>query len=186
MTLSGRLGKTSAMRSGRNILLVAVVAVTSACGGPEEPELMNITNPGEGPDEFTVNPNKPLEIPEDVAALELPLPTPGGTNLAGPTPEADMVAALGGNLENAVSGNGALISYTTRFGSEPNIRADLALVDLEWRRRNDGRLLERIANVNVYFNAYEELSLDQYAELDRFRRAGIKTPSAPPNPEPPE
>ena len=54
-----------------------------------------------------------------------------------------------------------------------------------WRRKNDGRLLERLMKVNVYFKAYAEMSLDQQAELWRWRRAGAKTPSAPP-PQPGE
>ena len=66
---------------------------------------------------------------------------------------------------------------------DPNIRAELAAADLEYRRQNDGRLLERLFNVNVYFQAYEPLSLDQYAELERLRRAGIRTSAAPPDPE---
>ena len=37
-------------------------------------------------------------------------------------------------------------------------------------------------NVNVYFKAYAEQSLDQHLELQRFRRAGIRTVSAPPDP----
>ncbi|MEO0693001.1 MAG: DUF3035 domain-containing protein, partial [Pseudomonadota bacterium] len=73
-----------------------------------------------------------------------------------------------------------LISYTTRFGTDPAIRQELAQADLEFRRDNDGRLFERILNVNVYFDAYEDLQLDQRRELDRFRAAGVRTPAAPP------
>jgi hypothetical protein len=42
--------------------------------------------------------------------------------------------------------------------------------------------LERLFNVNVYFKAYKKQELDQYRELERFRRAGIRTPAAPPDP----
>jgi hypothetical protein len=42
-------------------------------------------------------------------------------------------------------------------------------------------VLERLFNVNVYFRAYQRQSLDKYAELDRFRRLGVRTPAAPPN-----
>jgi hypothetical protein len=34
--------------------------------------------------------------------------------------------------------------------------------------------------VNVYFDAYEDQSLDQQAELERLRRLGVRTPAAPP------
>ena len=78
------------------------------------------------------------------------------------------------------SNDGALLSHTRRYGVDPQIRQDLAAADLEFRRQNDGRLLERLFNVNVYFRAYEEMELDQYAELERLRRAGIRTPAVPP------
>lgn len=64
--------------------------------------------------------------------------------------------------------------------SKSGIRGTLAAEDLEFRRKNDGRLLERVFNVNVYFDAYEPMSLDQHAELERWRAQGLLTPSAPP------
>ena len=76
--------------------------------------------------------------------------------------------------------DGALLSYTNRFGVDPRIRPDLAEADLAFRRANDGRILERLANTNVYFRAYESMSLDQHAETERLRRAGIRTSSPPP------
>lgn len=157
--------------------LLAALAL-SACSSDRNPELMNLRNSGEGPDEFLIVPNKPLETPPDMASL--PAPTPGGTNLAGATPKADAVAALGGNLDRAQAGNAGLVSYTTRFGADVAIRSDLARADLEYRRQNNGRLLERLFNVSVYNDAYRPFELDQYAELERFRRAGVRTPSAPP------
>ena len=168
----------------RSVVVLGLVTTLTACGGgSEDPNLLNISQPrAEGPDEFAVLPTKPLEMPEDVAAL--PEPTPGGTNRTDPTPEADAIAALGGNAAvlSRASGDGALVAYARRFGSDPNIRPQLAEADLEFRRRNDGRLLERLFNVNVYFRAYEEMSLDQHRELARLRRAGIRTPAVPPDP----
>ena len=41
-----------------------------------------------------------------------------------------------------------------RFGVDGGIRSTLASEDLEWRRDNNGRILERLFNVNVYFKAY--------------------------------
>lgn len=167
----------------RAILILAVTTTLAACGASDEPNLLNISQPrAQGPDEFAVLPTKPLEIPQNLAAL--PEPTPGGANRTDPTPEADVIAALGGNAAVLTRGapDGALIAHSRRFGSDPNIRADLAAADLEFRRRNDGRLLERLFNVNVYFRAYEEQSLDQYRELERLRRAGIRTSAVPPDP----
>jgi len=157
----------------------ALVALLAGCAA-ENPRLMNLPDSGEGPDEFLLVPNKPLEIPENLDRARLPLPAPGGTNRAGATPEADVAEALGGSLLRAGRGSGGLLAHATRFGIQPNIRADLALADLEYRRQNDGRLLERWFSVSVYFDAYEPFSLDQHDELARFRRAGVKTPAAPP------
>lgn len=165
------------------IMTLALLAGLTACGGSGEPNLLNINQPrSEGPDEFAILPAKPLEIPADLAAL--PQPTPGGVNRTDPTPLADAAVALGGNPEVLTrrSGDGALVAYAGRHGVDPNIRAELAAADLEYRRQNDGRLLERLFNVNVYFQAYEPLSLDQYAELERLRRAGIRTSAVPPDP----
>ncbi len=168
----------------RSVLVLGAFTALAACGGSnEDPNLLNISQPrAEGPDEFAVLPTKPLELPENVASL--PEPTPGGTNRVDPTPEADAIAALGGNAAvlSRASGDGALVAYARRFGSDPNIRPQLAAADLEFRRRNDGRLLERLFNVNVYFRAYEEMSLDQHRELERLRRSGVRTAAAPPDP----
>ena len=168
------------MRLGIALILIGLAACSR---GDQDPNLLNIKQPrGEGPDEFAVLPTKPLQMPQDVTAL--PEPTPGGTNLTDPTPEADVAAALGGNaaVVSRPSNDRALVAYAGRFGVDGNIRADLAAADLEFRRANDGRLLERLFNVNVYFQAYEEMELDQHEELERLRRAGIRTPAAPPDP----
>jgi hypothetical protein len=160
-------------------LAAAASAVLSACSSGD-PQLMNLPRSGQGPDEFLIVPNKPLTIPEDLAAL--PTPTPGGRNLAGASPREDMIAALGGSVSAETRGSGGLLSYAGRFGVDPSIREELAIADLEYRRANDGRLLERVFNVSIYYEAYAPLALDQYAELARFRQAGIPTPSAPPDP----
>lgn len=168
----------------RGILVASLIFTLAACGGSErEPNLLNIKQPrGEGPDEFSVLPTKPLQMPEDLAAL--PQPTPGAANLTDPTPEADVALALGGDAQVLTRGatDRALLAHTTRFGVSPQIRNELAEADLEYRRQNDGRLLERLFSVNVYFDAYEPMELDQYAELERLRRAGIRTSAVPPDP----
>lgn len=171
------------MRAIRGIQLGAVAAAMTlaACGGaPRDPELMNIRSQTRTPDEFAILPVKPLALPEDLAAL--PPPQPGGVNRTDPTPEADAVAALGGDVARARRGDAGLLAHATRFGTAPDIRDRLAAEDLEFRRANDGRLLERWFNVNVYFRAYEPLSLDRYAELERWRAAGVRTVGAPPEP----
>lgn len=165
----------------RAFLVFVLVAGLAACGGDSEPNLLNIKQPrADGPDEFSILPSKPIEIPDDLASL--PQPTPGGTNRTDPTPQADIAVAMGGNpaVLARTGADGALRSHAGRFGVDPQIRTELAAADLEFRRRNDGRLLERIFNVNVYFQAYEPFELDQYRELERLRRAGIRTSGVPP------
>ncbi len=167
----------------KNLLVLAICAAGLAgCAGSERaPKLLNATAEGPGPDEFGVLPVKPLEAPADYT--ELPAPTPGATNLTDPTPLADAVAALGGNPDRLTGGgirDRALIAHTTRFGLVADIRAALAAADLEYRRTHDGKPLERLFNVNVYFAAYQAMELDKYAELERFRAAGVRTPAVPP------
>lgn len=167
----------------RGMVILGAVFTLTACGGDREPRLLNIRSQSRSPDEFAILPTKPLQLPEDLASL--PEPTPGGSNITDPTPEADAVAALGGNpavlgRTGVPAGNGGLVSYAARFGVASDIRSVLAAEDLEYRRDNDGRLLERLFNVNVYYRAYRPMSLDQYAELERWRRAGARTVGAPP------
>ncbi|MXQ08578.1 DUF3035 domain-containing protein [Alphaproteobacteria bacterium GH1-50] len=165
-------------------VIIAALALSACGGGGDEPNLLNISQPrSAGPDEFAILPAKPLEMPEDMASL--PEPTPGAGNRADLTPERDAIVALGGNpaaLTRGAGGDGALLAYTGRYGRDANIRAELAAADLEFRRQNDGRLLERLFNVNIYYQVYEPFELDQYAELERMRRAGIRTSSVPPPP----
>ncbi|MBN2905320.1 MAG: DUF3035 domain-containing protein [Rhodobacteraceae bacterium] len=167
------------MRSARILVLgAAMAALLAGCSRDKEPELMNIRSQTRSPDEFSVLPGKPLEMPADFAAL--PQPTPGSASRTDPTPETDAIIALGGNPSRATRGDNGLMSHVTRFGVASDIRQSLAAEDLEYRRTHDGRLLERWFNVNVYFKAYGPQALDQYAELERWRRLGVRNVGAPP------
>lgn len=163
-------------------IALAMVMTLAACGNRDAvPSLMNIRSTTAGPDEFGIIPPKPLEMPEDLAAL--PEPTLGGANRTDRDPQAEAVAALGGNLgprDGVNTAHSGLYAYAARYGVTAGIRETLASEDIEYRRQNDGRLLEKLFNVNVYYKAYADQSLDQQAELWRWRRAGAKTPSAPP------
>lgn len=159
--------------------LIALLGV-AGCGGSDNPRLLNLAAANDGPDEFSVLPTKPLQTPPNYR--DLPVPTPGGSNITDASPSSDAIVALGGKPNGGTAGSAALMNYTRRHGVESNIRQLLAKEDLEWRRANDGRLLERMFNVNVYFSAYSAMSLDQYRELEKWRAAGRDTPSAPPNP----
>ncbi|WP_431298044.1 DUF3035 domain-containing protein [Tabrizicola sp. BL-A-41-H6] len=165
---------------GKALIAVATLLVLAGCAGNGTPQLMNLRT-GEGPDEFGVLPAKPLTMPQDLSTL--PEPTLGGANLTDAQPLDDAIVALGGKPGSAggiPAGDSALYNHAARFGVEGNIRSTLASEDLEWRRDNNGRILERLFNVNVYYKAYRKQRLDQQAELARWRAAGVKTPSAPP------
>ncbi|HMO06428.1 MAG TPA: DUF3035 domain-containing protein [Paracoccaceae bacterium] len=169
------------MRAGRAGLVLAGLAALwlAACGDRDgEPRLMNLRQSGDGPDEFAILPPKPLQMPASLT--ELPDPTPRGTNLTDPTPNEDAIAALGGRPGAGAAGDAGLIGHTGRFGRTAGIRETLAAEDLEYRRDNRGRILERLLSVTVYYRAYRPQSLDQQAELQRWRAAGVRTPSAPP------
>jgi hypothetical protein len=172
------------MRSAQVVLAIAASAllVLTACArGDKVPELMNIRSTTGGPDEFTIVPPKALAMPEDLAAL--PDPTPGGANRTDQYPMDDAVVALGGksNASGKIgAGDGALVNYASRKGVTSGIRQTLAAEDLDYRRKHDGKLLERVFNLNVYFKAYRPYTLDQYAELARWRKVGARTPAAPP------
>lgn len=170
---------------GKVWLVLAVVLALGACGSDKDPQLMNVRAGTSGPDEFGILPTKPLQLPRNLAAL--PAPTPGGANLTDPTPEADAVAALGGNRAALTrpgipAADAGLMAHVARFAPAPDIRTVLAAEDLDYRRKNNGKLLERLFNVNVYFQAYLPMSLDQAAEIERWRKVGIRTVGAPPEP----
>lgn len=168
----------------RFALGAALMLSLSACGGSDrEPQLMNLRSQTRGPDEFAVLPTKPLQMPESLT--ELPAPTPGGTNITDPTPEADAVAALGGSpaalgQTKPSSSNAGLVNYTGRYGRNEGIRQTLAAEDLDWRRKHNGRILQRIFGSTVYYTAYSSMSLDQYAALEYWRARGVRNVGAPP------
>lgn len=169
------------MMAGRAGLALAGLAVLalSACGDRNaEPRLMNLRQSSDGPDEFAILPPRPLQMPPSLT--DLPEPTPRGTNLTDPRPKDDAIVALGGRPGAGAAGDAGLIGHTGRFGRAADIRETLAAEDLDFRRDNRGRILERLFNVTVYYRAYRAQSLDQHTELDRWRAAGVRTPSAPP------
>lgn len=172
------------MQRKAGVTAIAMVAMLglAGCGNRDKPpQLMNLQS-NNGPDEFAILPPKPLELPESLT--DLPEPTPGGENRTDPRPFDDAAIALGGKPQAVAggvpAGDGALYAHASRFGTEAGIRGTLAAEDLEWRRDNNGRILERLLNVNVYFKAYRKFWLDQQAELERWRAKGVRTPSAPP------
>ena len=62
----------------------------------------------------------------------------------------------------------------------PGIRQQLAQEDVEWRSNHSRRLLETWARTDVYYRAYESMTLDSWAEQTRWQRAGAKVSTPPP------
>lgn len=168
-------------RMGLAMAGVALVALAACGGGNRTPHLMNLHTVTDGPDEFAILPPKALAMPADLTAL--PEPTPGGSNLTDPHPVDDAIAALGGKPQEGggiPASDSRLVAYADRHGVSPDIRASLASADLEWRKKHPGFLLARMFGMSSYFAAYEDMWLNDYAELAKWRAAGVRTPSAPP------
>ena len=169
-------------RVGATAALAAAVVLSACSSNEREPKLLHFSRAG-SPDEFGITPAKAIEYPDSIAEL----PTPGGANRADLTPKRDAIVALGGSLRRGEDGvlpsaNANLLAHTGRFGLDPDIRQRLAREDLEFRRENDGLLMERWFRVNVYAREYQPFALDSRAEADRLRSLGYRTPSAPPKP----
>ncbi|APZ51374.1 DUF3035 domain-containing protein [Salipiger abyssi] len=170
------------MKLSHMVLMIGLVGL-SACSGRERDIRLHYLKTNSGtPEEFAILPNKPLETPNDLNAL--PAPTPGATNRTAQTPRSDAVAALGGNparLDESGTprGDGALINRASRFGRDAGIRQQLAAEDLEFRKRKS-LFSWKIVPEDEYYKAYRAQWLDTYGVLDAFRRAGVRTPSAPP------
>ncbi len=159
------------------ILALAGTMVLASCGG--ETGLRRFQGTG-GPDEFSVQPSRPLEVP---AVLDLP--PPGGSNRADVDPAGDAIALLGGSPAAAFAGgvpasDAALVAQASRNGTDPAIRATLAAEDAAYRGSGGIGGLFNLFGRDRYFQAYAGQALDAYAELARFRALGIAVPSAPP------
>ena len=170
-----------AKRAGLIVLCLAVAACSRGA-----PNLMRIERTQTTPDEFAILPGKPIEIPDDLQALPPPPPL-GGPNRTDPTPFADAAVALGGRASatqrDGQTPDGGLVQAASRYGVDGNVRADLAVEDLEFRRNNRGRLLERWVGRTLYFDVYSQSSLDQTEEQDRWRQSGRPSSAAPPLPD---
>lgn len=164
------------------ILVILGALALAACSAGERP-LHDMRSSTGGPDEFSVMPVAPLEIPDE---LTLPSPTPGQGNRTDADPKGDAIAALGGSRAAQSAGgipaaDAALVARASRNGVIPDIRATLATEDAQFRQnRKRFSLFGGILSKNRYFKAYAAQALDAYAELQRFRKLGVATPTAPP------
>lgn len=170
------------MRLPRALIALTFAVVVAGCTNPG---LRDLQPPGAGPDEFSVLPVKPLTQPQDYAFL--PAPTPGGANLTDPNPQADAVVALGGN-ESALNPNtaipssdAALVTASSRYGVAPDTRQVVQADDDAFRKRRGRWTGLRLFPVDRYEQVYERQSIDPYQETEAARRAGVETPSSPPD-----
>lgn len=171
----------------RALIILSLVALT-ACGSRQDTadrdtNLRQLRNASGAPEEFSIVPAKPLQAPESLTAL--PEPTPGGSNRTDQTPLKDAVAALGGApsrldaRDGIGAGDQALVARASRFGRDQNIRVELAEADQAFRERRSF-FNWRLIPEDTYNRIYRNQALDPYATLDAARRAGARTPSAPP------
>lgn len=159
---------------------LALIALCACSGGSDG--LHRLDSGLVGPDDFSNLPTLPIAVPATNALLP---PTPGGTNRTDQNPDADAIAALGGSPAAAFAGgipagDLALLSYAGRGGTDPAIRQTLATEDAAFRSRAALGGSFNFWGSDRYYPAYASQSLDAYAELARFRAAGVPGPSAPP------
>lgn len=152
-----------------------VLLMLAACGG--DGRLHNLDEGLDGPDEFSVLPSLPLEIP---ATLSLPPPEPGGVNRTDRNPLGEGLLALGGNPAGGLAGDPALIAAVSGAGVTAGIRSLLAQEDADFRRRAAFGAGLNLFGRDRYFRAYAGQALDAGAELIRWRGLGVQVPSAPP------
>lgn len=168
------------MRAGRAMGAAALILAASLLAGCGDRGLaggLRAAGVGGGPDEFLVLPTKPLEMPDNLAAL--PPPLPGAANRVDLRPEIEAVTALTGRP--AAAGAASAGALVARAGPvDPGIRATLAAEDALYRRRNRGRLLERLAHRDTDRTIYEDMRLNANAEFLRLRALGLRVPAAPP------
>lgn len=167
------------MRLMRPVVVVLMLLSLTACANKG---LRELRGTGDGPDDFIVNPAKPLSDPTSYTAL--PAPTPGKSNITDPTPLQDGIAAVGGRLGDpnapVPSRDGSVVNYASRFGVNTGIRTTLADEDAAFRKRRGRFTQYRIVPVDRYNEAYKKLALDPRVVERQYRRAGVATPSAPP------
>ena len=167
------------MRPASSLILILALGLT-ACG---DTTLRDLTDPAAGPEEFDIIPNKPLETPENFTSL--PVPTPGQANLSDATPKKDAVAALGGrpallDAQGVARSDATLVANASRFGVPADIRETTATEDAAFRKRKGRFSNIRLFKTDRYGSVYKRETLDGQQTIETFRRAGRKTPTAPP------
>jgi hypothetical protein len=168
------------MRARRVTGAAAMLLAIFGLGGCEDGLAGGLRRAGVGsaPDEFLVLPTRPLEVPQDLAAL--PPPTPGAPNRVDYRPHAEAVAGLTGRPGPAGVANGAAL--VARAGPiDPAIRSRLAAEDAVYRREHPGLLLERVFTRDREALIYRGMALNAPATFEVMRARGVQVPPAPPS-----
>ena len=168
------------MRPASSVILILTLFL-AACG---DTGLRDLRDPAAGPEEFDIVPNKPLEAPDSYQVL--PVPTPGQANLVDATPKQDAIVALGGNParlndQNVPRTDSALVASASRYGVPANVRATTSAEDAAFRKRRGRFTNIRLFKTDSYAQVYKPQTLDAQGMLEASRRAGRKTPTAPPS-----
>lgn len=163
----------------RRFALISLIPLAlAACSNQG---LRDIQSTSAGPDEFLIQPVKPLEQPANFSSL--PTPAPGQANLTDRSALAEGAAAFGGRLDTSggiPASDAALVQQASRLGVQPGIRAALAEADAKFRKGKARFTQFRIVPVDRYDQAYKRQKLNAHAEAERWRQAGGRTPSYPP------
>lgn len=161
----------------RAMVILAPLAL-AACGEGGVAGALRSSGVTSTPDEFMVLPTRPLEMPENFAAL--PPPTPGAGNRVDYRPHAEAVAGLTGAPGPAGNADGS--SLVAQAGPrQPGVRQTLAVEDVEWRDTHHGLLIPRLIAKDKDTVTYQPMILDAAAEFLRLRSSGVQQPAAPPN-----
>jgi len=163
-------------------LIAALILIPLMLAGCANTGLRDLRSNSAGPDEFGIRPVKPLQQPDSIAVL--PVPTPGKANLTDRDALQEGAIAFGGRNANPngpiPASDGVLVQHASRLGVSPGIRQQLAETDAAFRKRKARLTQFRIVPVDRYNQAYRRQALDAQAEQARWRRAGARTPAAPP------
>jgi hypothetical protein len=162
---------------GLGALLLIVPLALAGCGEGGLAGGLRAAGVAGKPDEFMVLPTKPLEMPQDLAAL--PAPALGTPNRVDYRPHQEAIAGLTGRPGAPGNADGTVL--VAKAGpSAPQIRQTLAVEDVTWRETHNGRLLERLFSKDKRALVYRPMVLDDAAAFDAARAAGIGVPPAPP------
>ncbi len=162
------------------LLLLPLALILSGCGEGGTAGLLRSSGAVTTPDEFLVLPTRPLEMPDDLAAL--PVPTPGQPSLVDYDPEAIAIAGLTGTDAPARTASGsALLARVGVAANTPGIRLILAEENVTYRQSHRGRVLERMFSKNRDALVYRQMILDPAPVYETLRARGVRVPAPPPD-----